>query len=113
MHMLVGTIADTATVIAGSLLGMLLGNLRSSILWDTVMKGLGLCTMFIGIPGMLDGSNTLIDIFSIVIGAVIGELRPPQPLYQAAGGAVFIGRSSMPPWRRASSPPGSSPPSWA
>jgi uncharacterized membrane protein YqgA involved in biofilm formation len=72
--MLVGTLVNTGTVIAGSLIGMLLGNILPSRLRDTVMKGLGLCTMFIGITGMMDGSNTLITILSIVIGAVIGEL---------------------------------------
>jgi uncharacterized membrane protein YqgA involved in biofilm formation len=74
MQMLVGTLVNTGTVIAGSLIGMLLGNILPSRLRDTVMKGLGLCTMFIGITGMMDGSNTLITILSIVIGAVIGEL---------------------------------------
>ena len=74
MQMLVGTLVNTGTVIAGSLIGMLLGNILPARLRDTVMKGLGLCTMFIGITGMMDGSNTLITILSIVIGAVIGEL---------------------------------------
>ena len=72
--MLIGTLVNTGTVIAGSLIGMLLGNILPARLRDTVMKGLGLCTMFIGITGMMDGSNTLITILSIVIGAVIGEL---------------------------------------
>lgn len=72
--MLVGTLVNTGTVIAGSLIGILLGNILPERLRDTVMKGLGLCTMFIGVTGMLDGSNALITIISITIGAVIGEL---------------------------------------
>jgi len=72
--MLVGTLVNTGTVIAGSLLGLLLGNILPERLRDTVMKGLGLCTLFIGITGMLDGSNALITIISIAVGAVIGEL---------------------------------------
>ena len=72
--MMVGTLVNTGTVIAGSLIGLLLGNILPERLRDTVMKGLGLCTLFIGVTGMLDGSNTLITIISIAVGAVIGEL---------------------------------------
>lgn len=72
--MLVGTIVNTATVIAGSIIGLFLGNILPERLRDTVMKGLGLCTMFIGITGMLGGENALITIISIAVGAVVGEL---------------------------------------
>ena len=47
--MLVGTLVNTATVITGSLIGLLLGNILPERLRDTLMKGLGLCTIFIGI----------------------------------------------------------------
>lgn len=72
--MLIGTLVNTATVIAGSLIGLLLGNILPERLRDTVMKGLGLCTLAVGIEGMLGGSNALIAIISVAIGAVIGEL---------------------------------------
>lgn len=72
--MLIGTLVNTGTVIAGSLIGMLLGNILPERLRDTVMKGLGLCTLFVGIDGMLGSSNALIAIISIAVGAVIGEL---------------------------------------
>ena len=72
--MLTGTIVNTCTVIAGSLIGLLLGNILPERLRDTVMKGLGLCTMFIGITGMFGGENALITIISIAVGAIIGEL---------------------------------------
>ena len=72
--MLIGTLVNTATVIAGSLIGLLLGNILPERLRDTVMKGLGLCTLFVGIDGMLGGSNALIAIISMAVGAVIGEL---------------------------------------
>lgn len=72
--MLIGTLVNTVAVIIGSLIGLLLGNILPERLRDTVMKGLGLCTLFIGITGMLDGSNALITIISIAVGAVIGEL---------------------------------------
>ena len=72
--MLTGTIVNTCTVIAGSIIGMLLGNILPERLRDTVMKGLGLCTLFIGITGMFGSGNALITIISIAVGAIIGEL---------------------------------------
>ena len=72
--MLVGTLVNTGAVLLGSLIGMLLGNILPERLRDTVMKGLGLCTLFVGIDGMLGGSNALIAIISVAVGAVIGEL---------------------------------------
>ncbi len=72
--MLIGTLVNTGTVILGSLIGMALGNILPERLRDTVMKGLGLCTVFIGITGMLGGENTLVTILSVAVGAVIGEL---------------------------------------
>ena len=38
-----------------------------------MMKGLGLCTLYLGISGSLKGENSLILIISIVVGALIGE----------------------------------------
>jgi len=65
---------NTGTVIAGSLIGLLLGNILPERLRDTVMKGLGLCTLYIGITGMFGSENPLITIISIAVGAIIGEL---------------------------------------
>lgn len=72
--MLTGALVNTATVMIGSVIGLFLGNLLPERLRDTVMKGLGLCTLFIGVTGMLDGGNALITIISVAVGAVIGEL---------------------------------------
>lgn len=40
---------------------------------DTLMKGLGLCTLYLGISGSLKGENSLILIISMVIGTLIGD----------------------------------------
>lgn len=72
--MLIGTLVNTGTVIAGSLIGLFLGNILPQRLQDTVMKGLGLCTLFIGITGLIGGENALITVLSMAIGAIIGEL---------------------------------------
>lgn len=72
--MLVGTLVNTGAVIVGSLIGMFLGNILPERLRDTLMKGLGLCTLFIGVTGLSGGENSVITIISVAVGAVIGEL---------------------------------------
>ena len=69
-----GTIVNTAAVIAGAILGLLLKKGIPERFQDAIMKGLALCVLLIGISGALEGDNTLIAILSIVTGAIIGEL---------------------------------------
>jgi uncharacterized membrane protein YqgA involved in biofilm formation len=45
----------------------------SQKLSDSVMKVLGLCVMYIGISGALEGKNVLVVILSVAIGALVGE----------------------------------------
>lgn len=70
---MLGTIVNTLAVLAGGTLGLFLKKGLSEKIADTLMKGLGLCTLYIGVSGMLEGENTLILILSMVIGAIIGE----------------------------------------
>lgn len=86
--MLVGTLVNTGAVVAGSLIGMLLGNVLPERLRDTLMKGLGLCTLFIGVTGLTGGENSLITIISIAVGAVIGELCDLDGLLNRFAGAM-------------------------
>ena len=80
--MLTGTIINTSTILAGSALGLLLKWLAGKCtvsgtlggrLQDTIMKGVALCVLYIGISGALKGSNTLVAILSMATGAIIGE----------------------------------------
>ncbi|MBR2484040.1 MAG: DUF554 domain-containing protein [Oscillospiraceae bacterium] len=70
---LLGTIVNAVGIIAGALIGLLLGKAIPQRLGDSVMKGLALCTLLIAISGLSDGKNPLITIFSIVLGVLIGE----------------------------------------
>ena len=72
--MLTGTLVNVATVLLGSLIGLLLGKAIPKRVTDIVIKGLGLCTVYLGITGMFESENALITIISIVVGASIGEL---------------------------------------
>jgi uncharacterized protein len=69
---MIGVLVNTATVLIGSLIGLIFKKGIPQKLTDAVMLGIGLCTLYIGISGALKGENTLILIGSIVLGAIIG-----------------------------------------
>ncbi len=68
-----GTIVNTIAVIIGSLIGIFLKHGLPEKMADTLMKGLGLCTFYLGVTGLMKGENSLILILSVVTGTLIGE----------------------------------------
>lgn len=70
---MLGTLVNAAAIVAGGAIGLLLKKGLPKKMADTLMIGLGLCTLYIGIDGCLAGDNTLVLIISMVIGTIIGE----------------------------------------
>lgn len=60
-------------VIVGSVIGLLLGNRLPARTQETVMHGLGIITLVIGFQMALRSPNIVIVLFSVLIGAVLGE----------------------------------------
>ncbi len=85
---MLGTIVNTASVIVGSLLGLLLKKGLPERISDIITKGLGLCVLYIGISGSLKGSNQLIAILSMVVGGVIGQLLDLDARLNGLGAAI-------------------------
>ena len=71
--MLTGTLVNGAAVIICAVIGTVIGDRLPRRICDTVVKGLALCIIYIGIDGAMEGENTLIAIISIAVGAIIGE----------------------------------------
>lgn len=69
-----GVIANTLTVIIGSLVGLTFRKGIPEKVTSAVMTGLGLCSIYIGIDGALSGENVLIVIAAMVVGSIIGTL---------------------------------------
>jgi uncharacterized membrane protein YqgA involved in biofilm formation len=69
---MIGVLVNTATVLVGSLVGLIFKKGIPKKLTDAVMLGIGLCTLVIGIDGSLKGENTLVLIGSVVLGAIVG-----------------------------------------
>jgi uncharacterized protein len=70
---LLGTLVNTLAIAAGALLGRLLSGIPESIR-QTVMQGIALAVIVLGVKMSLDTNNILIMIVSIVLGSIIGEL---------------------------------------
>lgn len=72
ISVLYGTLVNTATVLVGSTVGMLLGKGIPERISKALMIAIGFCTLYIGIGGCT-GGHTLAIILSLVLGTVIGE----------------------------------------
>jgi uncharacterized membrane protein YqgA involved in biofilm formation len=69
-----GTILNTTTVVAGSIVGLLIGKLISPEAKHIAMDGLAIVTMGIGIKMFFGSKNVLIAAFSIAFGGILGLL---------------------------------------
>lgn len=70
---MLGTIVNALAIIIGSLLGLLLNKGIAENYKNIVMSGVGLSVVLIGLKSALTSDSLMVVIFSIVIGAVIGE----------------------------------------
>ncbi|MEJ5198937.1 MAG: DUF554 domain-containing protein [Anaerolineae bacterium] len=74
MHFpITGTLINTATVIVGATAGVMLGNRLPEKMRQTVLSGLGLMTLVLGMTMAIQTRNALIPLFSVLIGGIIGE----------------------------------------
>ena len=81
-------LVNTATVLVGSLIGILFRNRLRESLRNAVMKALGLCTILIGISSAIATQNLLCVILCMVVGTVIGELLKIDDGIEHAGDAI-------------------------
>lgn len=71
---LTGSFVNVLLVLAGGGIGLLVKKGLPERVSDTVMKGMALCVLFIGIDGALEGSNALVAVISMAIGTIVGSL---------------------------------------
>ncbi len=71
---MLGTLVNTAAVVVGSLIGFFLHARLPERLTKITFQAIGLFTLFLGFSMALKTQKVLILIFSIVSGALIGEL---------------------------------------
>ena len=69
---MLGTIVNVIAVLIGGTVGLLLKKGLPERISDTIMGGVALIVLYIGIDGTLQGQETLVAILSIVIGGALG-----------------------------------------
>ena len=80
-----GTLVNIGTIVVGGALGLILKRVLAKRITDTVMQGISLAVLVIGISGALSAAFTIVDgiiisehvlimIISLALGALIGEL---------------------------------------
>lgn len=81
---LFGTIVNALLIIIGSIIGRFLGNLPEKMK-STLLSIIGLAVALLGIQMGLETSNFIILIFSLVVGAIIGEWINLDSLFNRFG----------------------------
>ena len=76
---LLGTIVNCLTILAGSLIGVLLSrvfskNHRLASIPDAVMKAISIFVLAIGVKGSMASDKSIVILISLVIGTVIGTV---------------------------------------
>ncbi len=71
---MIGVFVNVAAVLLGSAVGLLFRKGIPERISKAVMLAIGLCTLYIGIDGTLEGSMTIVLILSMVFGTLIGTL---------------------------------------
>jgi len=82
---LIGTLINVAAVLVGGCLGTILGQRLPEKVRNTVMHGLGLVTMTVGLTMALQTANVLIVMGSVLLGGILGEWWRIEDGLQALG----------------------------
>lgn len=85
---MLGTVVNSVSILIGSLLGYFLKNSFNEDIKSTVMQGLSLTVMLIGISMSIKTNNLLVVTLSIVTGAIIGEILKIEEGLNKIGGRI-------------------------
>jgi uncharacterized membrane protein YqgA involved in biofilm formation len=70
---MIGTIINFFAIVIGSLIGLFFGSKLPDNLKNTIISGMGLFTIAVGVQMFLKTSNPLIDLGALVLGGILGE----------------------------------------
>jgi uncharacterized membrane protein YqgA involved in biofilm formation len=85
---LTGTLLNVATVLVGGAAGLAFGPRLADRVRQTVMAGIGLFTLAIGLKMFLETSNPIIVLVSLLIGGILGEWWRIEDGLRAIGTAL-------------------------
>ena len=68
---MLGTIVNAGAIVLGCAVGLLLRRGIPERVTDAVMKGIGLCVIYIGVSGALEGEKTIAMIIAMAAAVII------------------------------------------
>lgn len=71
---MLGTIVNCIAITVGCIAGLIIKGRIPEKVSTTIMNGLALCVIYIGISGALEGKDTMQMITCIAVGALVGEV---------------------------------------
>lgn len=80
-----GTFINVATILIGGMLGLFFGSHIPEKLKTTVIAGMGLFTMVMGVQMFFKSENQLIVLGALILGALTGELLGLEDRLQSLG----------------------------
>jgi uncharacterized protein len=80
-----GTIINVATILIGGTLGLLFGSRIPEKLKSTIIAGMGLFTLAMGLQMFLKSGNQLIVLGALILGALLGEWLGLEDRLQSLG----------------------------
>lgn len=81
-----GTLLNVLTILAGSAIGILIGSRFSTNIQQSVVTGLGLVTLVLGLQNAMQSGNILVPLLSLATGTIIGEWLDLDGRLKAFGG---------------------------
>lgn len=81
----IGTVANVAAILGGTILGLFLKRGLPEKWKQTIMQGVALCIVVVGLQMALKTENIVICVASLVIGSVIGEWLDIDGHFQKIG----------------------------
>ena len=80
-----GTIVNVIAVVVGTAFGLLVGKRIPERMRETVLAGIALITMGVGVASFLETRNAVFPVVSIVLGGIIGEALRLEDRLERAG----------------------------
>ena len=82
---MIGTLVNVGAILLGTALGLLLKQGIPEKMQKLITQGIGLCVIIIGVSGAIETEMPLLLIFSLAIGAIIGNLIGIESKLEALG----------------------------
>ena len=82
---MLGTIVNALAILGGSLLGLLFSKGIADNYKEIILSGVGLSVLLIGVKSALVSNDLMVVIFSVIIGALLGEWWQIEKKLEALG----------------------------